>query len=70
MALSYDPWSGEYVAERLLTVATLRRKALMLSVISGPAADPSTAHNRGAGGLMATSHGRERLTIHLIQTDP
>lgn len=46
----------------VLTVATLRRKALTLSVISGPAADPSTAEGRGADDLMVSSHGRKGLT--------
>ncbi|KAM7374831.1 hypothetical protein PAMP_007468 [Pampus punctatissimus] len=46
----------------LLTVATLRRKALTLSVISGPAADPSTAEGGGTGDLVVSSHGRKRLT--------
>lgn len=53
----------------VLTVATLRRKALMLSVISGPATDPSTADKAETGGLMATSHDREFVTINLIQTN-
>lgn len=46
----------------LLTVATSRRKALTLSVISAPAADPSTAEGGGAGDLVVRSHGREGLT--------
>lgn len=53
----------------VLTVATLRRKALMLSVISGPTTDPSNADKAEAGGLMATSHDREFLTINLMQNN-
>lgn len=56
------------VGVRLLTVATLRRKVRMLSVISGAAAHPSSADKGGAGGWKATSHGRNLLTIHLVQT--
>lgn len=41
----------------------------MLSVISGPATDPSTSDKAEAGGLMSTSHDREFLTINLIQTN-
>jgi len=46
----------------LLTVATLQKKALTLSVISGPAADPSTAEGGGAGNLVVSAHGREGLS--------
>lgn len=42
----------------------------MLSVISGPATNPSTSDKVEAGGLMATSHDREFLTINLIDKSP
>lgn len=58
-------WGVLCVGVRLLTVATLRRKVRMLSVISGAAAHPSSADKGGAGGWRATSHGRKLLTIHL-----
>lgn len=63
MTKRFNRYEAGKPAERLLTVATLRRKALTLSVISGPAADPSTAEGGGGtGDLVVSSHGREGLT--------